>query len=39
VVEGTPILVTGQTLEALDPETFQSTAVAYHPSTPILGFG
>ena len=32
VVSGTPILLTDQTLEALDPTTFQSTAVAYHPS-------
>ena len=32
VVSGTPILLTDQTLEALDPSTFQSTAVAYHPS-------
>jgi hypothetical protein len=31
VVEGRPILLTDQTLEALDPETFASTLVAYHP--------
>ncbi len=33
VVGGTPILLTDQTLEALDPTTFRSTAIAYHPST------
>ncbi len=32
VVSGRPILFTDQTLEALDPETFASTAIAYHPS-------
>ncbi|MCD9624193.1 beta-propeller domain-containing protein [Rhabdothermincola salaria] len=32
VVDGRPILLTDQTLEALDPETFASTQVAYHPS-------
>ncbi|MCC5950928.1 MAG: beta-propeller domain-containing protein [Acidimicrobiia bacterium] len=32
VVDGRPILLTDQTLEALDPETFTSTAIAYHPS-------
>ena len=32
VVDGRPILFTDQTLEALDPETFASTAIAYHPS-------
>ncbi|MFP3899963.1 MAG: beta-propeller domain-containing protein [Acidimicrobiia bacterium] len=37
VVAGTPILLTDQTLEALDPETFESTAIAYHPSTPMFG--
>ncbi|CAN5751993.1 hypothetical protein BH24ACT4_BH24ACT4_14380 [soil metagenome] len=31
VVSGTPILLTDQTLEALDPTTFTSTAVSYHP--------
>lgn len=31
VVSGRPILLTDQTLEALDPDTFQSTAIAYHP--------
>ena len=33
VVSGIPILYTDQTLEALDPSTFVSTAVAYHPSS------
>ncbi len=32
VVAGTPILLTDQTLEALDPRTFASTSVTYHPS-------
>lgn len=32
VVSGTPILLTDQTLEALDPETFESTAIAHHPT-------
>ena len=32
VVAGRPILFTDQTLEALDPQTFQSTAVVYHLS-------
>lgn len=32
VVSGTPILLTDQTLEVLDPATFQSTSVTYHPS-------
>lgn len=32
VVAGRPILLTEQTLEALDPTTFASTAIAYHPS-------
>ena len=32
VVSGTPMLLTDQTLEALDPETFASTSVANHPS-------
>ncbi|MCB0978187.1 MAG: beta-propeller domain-containing protein [Acidimicrobiales bacterium] len=32
VVDGRPILLTDQTLEALDPQTFASTAIAYHPS-------
>jgi len=34
VVDGRPILVTDQTLEALDPETFASTQIAHHPSGP-----
>lgn len=33
VVDGRPILYTDQTLEALDPQSFASTAIAYHPST------
>lgn len=32
VVAGVPILYTDQTLEALDPASFASTAIAYHPS-------
>jgi hypothetical protein len=32
VVSGRPILFTDQTLEALDPSTFASTAIAYHPT-------
>jgi hypothetical protein len=32
VVDGRPMLYTDQTIEALDPETFASTAIAYHPS-------
>jgi hypothetical protein len=32
VVDGTPILFTDQTLELLDPESFASTEVLYHPS-------
>jgi hypothetical protein len=32
VVSGTPLLLTDQTLERLDPTTFASTAVAYHPT-------
>ena len=32
VVSGRPILLTDQTLEALDPDTFASTAIAYHPT-------
>lgn len=31
VVSGTPYLLTEQTLERLDPETFASTAVVHHP--------
>jgi hypothetical protein len=33
VVSGRPILVTDQTFEALDPQTFASTAISYHPAT------
>ncbi|HRW36192.1 MAG: beta-propeller domain-containing protein [Acidimicrobiales bacterium] len=32
VVDGAPILYTDQTLERLDPETFASTQVTYHPN-------
>ncbi len=32
VVDGTPMLLTDQTLERLDPETFASADVLYHPS-------
>jgi hypothetical protein len=32
VVAGRPMLLTDQTLEALDPQTFASTAIAYHPT-------
>lgn len=38
VVAGRPILFTDQTLEALDPTTFVSTAVAYHPSSGPYGY-
>lgn len=37
VVSGTPMLLTDQTLEALDPETFQSTLVTYYPSGGMYG--
>ncbi|MEO6627919.1 MAG: beta-propeller domain-containing protein, partial [Aquihabitans sp.] len=33
VVAGKPILLTDQTLEVLDPATFASTSVTYHPTT------
>lgn len=33
VVDGRPILFTDQTLEALDPTTFASTQIAFHPSS------
>ncbi len=33
VVSGRPMLLTDQTLEALDAETFQSTSIAFHPSS------
>ena len=39
VVDGRPVLLTDQTLEALDPETFASTAIAYHPSQPGYLYG
>jgi len=32
VVDGAPILYTDQTLERLDPQTFASTSVTYHPN-------
>ena len=32
VVDGTPILYTDQTLERLDPQSFASTSVTYHPN-------
>jgi hypothetical protein len=38
VVSGRPLLLTDQTLEALDPATFQSTAIAFHPSNGTYGF-
>lgn len=38
VVAGTPMLLTDQTLEALHPQTFQSTSVTYHPSGGRYGF-
>lgn len=38
VVAGTPYLLTDQTLEALDPETFASTAVTSHPSSGGYGY-
>jgi hypothetical protein len=34
VVDGRPILLTDQTLEALDPESFASTQITYHPTEP-----
>lgn len=34
VVDGRPILMTDQTLEALDPTTFVSRQVVFHPSPP-----
>lgn len=39
VVDGRPILLTNQTLEALDPETFATTLIAYHPSEPNYIYG
>jgi hypothetical protein len=38
VVSGRPLLLTDQTLEALDPATFQSTAIAFHPTKATFGF-
>jgi len=32
VVSGTPMLLTDQTLETLDPTSFASTAILYHPT-------
>ena len=34
VVDGRPLLLTDQTLEALDPESFASAQIAYHPTEP-----
>ncbi len=39
VVDGRPILLTDQTLEVLDPETFASVAIAYHPGNPGYAYG
>lgn len=39
VVKGTPILLTDQTLEALDPQTFVSTRVVFHPSSSMGYYG
>ncbi|HEX2578243.1 MAG TPA: beta-propeller domain-containing protein [Aquihabitans sp.] len=38
VVAGIPMLYTDQTIEALDPETFASTAITYHPSSGAIGY-
>lgn len=38
VVSGIPMLFTDQTIETLDPETFASTAIAYHPSGSMFGY-
>jgi hypothetical protein len=38
-VDGRPVLLTDQTLEALDPKTFASTQIAYHPSEPSYLYG
>ncbi len=38
VVAGRPILLTDQTLEVLDPETFQSVSVTYHPTRSVYGY-
>lgn len=37
VVNGTPILLTDQTLERLDPSTFTSTRVVFHPTRTSYG--
>lgn len=37
VVKGVPILMTDQTLQALDPTTFAPVKVVYHPSQPMYG--
>lgn len=37
VVDGRPILLTDQTLEALDPQTFASQQVVYHPTEVFSG--
>lgn len=39
VVAGRPILYTEQTMEILDPETFQSVSITYHPTGVAFGFG
>lgn len=39
VVDGRPMLLTDQTLEALDPQTWASTAIAYHPTDGFSGIG
>jgi hypothetical protein len=36
VVAGVPILLTDQTLETLDPTTFESVRVVPHPTSPIF---
>jgi hypothetical protein len=38
VVDGTPVLHTDQTLEALDPETFAARWVVHHPSSRSMGW-
>ena len=38
VVAGRPILLTDQTLEVLDAETFQSVSVTYHPTRSVDGY-
>lgn len=38
VVKGKPMLFTDQTIETLDPETFTSTRVVYHPTERTYGY-